>query len=656
MVESYVYERNFGCDACPPVLIKRTILADLETKTQRDHIRGVGAKREEIIEFKALARRLGSLRQFEEKRVGLFGSRSRLGQVAQSIGTYAAPGNISPARSPIRSAISRALTPGGGRGGRGIPGRGRTARCPEGYQYGGRFTDNEFTTCGQQLFDLPGDLGETIQQIRRRANASSGSAPAAREVTGQAIEGKPSGRSVVNPRAPQIPRVSKTTNSAARSRSEASLIKGMSNRRVEASRLVRRDGFVLEPVVSAQVLRTIPDNRDMVEATFVMTARNVDEIGGQELGLLSNTGVTKLTYVLPGGSTLELEKVRTLTTGERRKLGRTVNKGIKTNNSSDPAARLKYVSDETGQGIAYRENLAGGKTIAQLLKGGGKAPAPEAEEVAEEATQVTDIAEAARVIRDGGPLSSISPSILSEALTQANLFQRKKDVYSTSRAGTYKMQNSKGSGDHISAGLASEIQSHLGLKSPDIAPVGKGEKKKFLSEVPDSAVSGFSVDTKAKFNELPTSEVAALLVSDLLTDVTARNSNSVAIMKKGDEIVAFPDIAKSELIDLSDIKIRERTEARLREFASVTGEGLYTKYYRELKDDQRRLIQQQIDELIEKAREFNFTKYRERLYRDGELSKAEKVHLNIIQKIVANRVDVLRQSRDQLMSVLGGKK
>jgi hypothetical protein len=655
MVESYVYERNFGCDACPPVLIKRTILADLESKTQRDHIRGVGAKREEIIEFKALARRIGSLRQFEEKRVGLFGSRSRLGQVAQSIGTYAAPGNVSPARSPIRSAISRALTPGGGRGGRGIPGRGRTSRCPEGYQYGGRFTDNEFTTCGQQLFDIPGDLGETIQQIRRRANASSGSAPSARETESTPITGKPSGRSVVNPRAPQIPRVSKTTDSAARSKSEAELIKGMSNRRVEAARLVRRDGFILEPVVSAQVLRTIPDNRDMVEATYLMTARNVDEIGGQELGLLSNTGVTKLTYVLPGGSTLELEKVRALTTGERRKLGRTVNKGIKTNNSSDPAARLKFVSDETGQGIAYREKLSDGKSIQQILKGGGKAPAAQ-EEVVEEAAEVTSIAEAAKIIRDGGPLSSISPSILAEALTKANLFQRNKDTYATNRAGTYKMQSSKGSGDHLSAGLASEIQSHLGLKSPDIAAVGKGDKKKYLSEVAESAASGFSVDKTSKFNDLPTSQVAALMVSDILADIPARTTNSVAIMKKGDEIAAFPDIAKSELIDLSDIKVRERTSARIREFASVSGDGLYTKYYRELKDDQRRLLQQQIDELIEKAREFNFTKYRERLYRDGELSKAEKVHLNIIQKIVANRVDVLRQSRDQLMSVLGGKK
>jgi len=653
MVESYVYERDFGCEACPPILIKRTILADLSTKVNHDHIRGMGAKSEEVVEFKALARRLGSLRQFEEKRVGLFGSRSRLGQVAQSIGTYAAPGNISPARSPIRSGIARALTPGGRRG-RGIPGRGRTARCPEGYQYGGRFTDNEFTTCGQQLFDMPSDLGETISQIRRRAAART-PAPEGSTTEPRAISSGSSGRSVVNPRAPQIPRVAQKTNKQARSKSEEQIVKGMSPKGVEAARLVRRDGFILEPVVSAQVLRTIPDNRDMVEATYLLTARSKNDIGGQELGLLSNTGITKLTYVLPGGSTLELEKVRNLTTGERRKLGRTVNKGIKTSNDSDSAARLKFVSDETGDGIQYRENLSGGKTIDQILSSGGKAP-KKAPAPKEETEEVTDIAQAARIIRDGGPLSAIAPSILQEALTKANMFKRDNGLYETNRAGTYRMQKSNGKGDHISASFAAEMQSYLGLNSPDIAPVGKGDKKNYLVEVADSAIEGATLQKDVKLSDIPTTEMASMLVSDIISDITDRKSNSIAVLKKDDEMLAFPDISKSELINLSEVSVTERTKARIRDFRSVSGNGLYSKYYRELKEDQQRLMQQQIAELIERAREFNFTKFRDRLYRDGELSGAEKVHLNIIQKIVENRVDVLRQSREQLMEVLGGKK
>jgi len=200
------------------------------------------------------------------------------------------------------------------------------------------------------------------------------------------------------------------------------------------------------------------------------------------------------------------------------------------------------------------------------------------------------------------------------------------------------------------------MQSYLGLNSPDIAPVGKGDKKNYLVEVADSAIEGATLQKDVKLSDIPTTEMASMLVSDIISDITDRKSNSIAVLKKDDEMLAFPDISKSELINLSEVSVTERTKARIRDFRSVSGNGLYSKYYRELKEDQQRLMQQQIAELIERAREFNFTKFRDRLYRDGELSGAEKVHLNIIQKIVENRVDVLRQSREQLMEVLGGKK
>ena len=86
----------------------------------------------------------------------------------------------------------------------------------------------------------------------------------------------------------------------------------------------------------------------MEGAAYILNANNVSTLGGEELGLLSNTGVTKIMYVLPGGSTLSLEKVRPLTVGERRKLGRTVNAASRIDNSQIAAARLMSVAEETG--------------------------------------------------------------------------------------------------------------------------------------------------------------------------------------------------------------------------------------------------------------------------------------------------------------------
>jgi len=651
MVESFLYEKETGCEQCPSIIVKRTILADLSTKTNRSYIRGVGASREEIIEYKGMSMRNGNYRV---KRVGAFGSGSRLGQAAQAIGSIALPGNISPYRSPIRSGIARALTPGGGGGGRRRGPGGGTSRCPEGYQYGGRFTDNRLSTCGAKLFDLPSPLGRAIGAIRRALRGPRGIQPD--EVQGDPIRGSRVQGGVTTTRAPQIPRVSPKTNAVARDKAVGEIIKGMETVDDDVARLIRRDGFVLEPVVSPAVLRTIPDNRDMEDATYVMRLRSVDNFGGEELGMLSNTGVTNLTYVLNNGGTVEVKKVRKLTVGERRKLGRTVNKAIKTDNSSDPAARAKYLVNETGDGMSYTEKLPKGQTLADSFKKKAKkarkasAPKPTGSE------DVTNVDEAAAIIRKGGSLSQISPSVLQEALRRVNLFKRQGGNYTSSSGKSYGLKRSSKPNDHINHGFSAEVQKFLGIDAPDYGIVGSGPKKNLLIESPESVIDGGKLSTDTDLSTVNVDTMAALMVSDLVSDVTDRKRNSIALVRKGDTTSIVPLFAQSELQDLSDLKIRERTKAAIRNFQSVNSAGLYSKYYRELKDEQKRQMQQQVFRLLEKAREFNFTRYRDRLYRDGQLTDGEKTHLNIVTTIIENRIDVLQNQREQIVRALGGNK
>ena len=61
-----------------------------------------------------------------------------------------------------------------------------------------------------------------------------------------------------------------------------------------------------------------------------------------------------------------------LTVGERRKLGRTVNTANSIDVSLDPTARLKYVANETGDGIKYTENFPNIKNPHQVIFRGGK--------------------------------------------------------------------------------------------------------------------------------------------------------------------------------------------------------------------------------------------------------------------------------------------
>ena len=200
------------------------------------------------------------------------------------------------------------------------------------------------------------------------------------------------------------------------------------------------------------------------------------------------------------------------------------------------------------------------------------------------------------------------------------------------------------------------MQKFLGLDAPDVGIVGAGDSKRLMVELPDSVVDKGRLDGDSLFKDLSPADVAKLMVADMLSDVSKRPESRVAIVKAGDSLKPVPLTVDSELTDLSNIKIRERTKAQIRKFQSVSSSGLYSKYYRELKDEQKRQMQEQVALLLEKARKFNYTKYRDALYRDGQLTQAEKTHLNIVGKIIENRIAVLKSQREQIMQALGGKK
>jgi hypothetical protein len=644
MATSYTYTKELGCCDGLEVQVKRTILRKLDDTIPSGLIRHARASDETIGEYKALSHRNGNTRQYDisvTTKAGLVGSGSRLGQAAQAAGSIITPGNISRVRSPLRSAGWRAITPGLPGGGRGIRKRGRAHRCPEGYQYGGRFTDNQLSTCGQQLFDIPSAIGATIAAIRRAAAG----APAGPE--GEVIRGR-SGQDVLKSRRPDIPRVGNDDRQE-RIRATGKIIEAMGKPDINTARLVRRDGFQLEPVVSPAVLRTIPDNRDMEGATYLMNLTSVDGMGGEELGLLSNTGVTNISYVLPDGSSLSIEKVRGLTVGERRKLGRTVNAAMKKDNSKDPAARLKFVDEETGTGIAYTEDWKGSaRSVADALKSKPdktptvEAEVPEAEVPEGVGDKIGNVDDAVTHINGGGSLAEIDPSILQAAMRKAGT-KRPGGIFEVGD-NRYLMQSSKTDFDHLHVATAAEIQNHLGLAAFPPAFTGKGGKRRgYVLAAP-------SMDTDRTFDDVDPEDAVRMLLSDLILGVNDRPPTAVG--KLGEATV--PTHIPSALKDLDDISIQERIEESISSMKPLSNESIYSSHYQQLREAQQEAFRNELERLLERARTFNFTDYKDRLYRDGALSAAEKTHLNIIQTIVEARIQTLAAAYNAILARLDG--
>lgn len=670
MPETIYYRKTSPCCPGTSVSVKREVFFDVSAVHPANTVRSHLASNQAIVDFKALSYINGNSRQISVK-AGLIGSRGRIGQAVQGAASFLIPGDMSPLRSPLRSGAWSAITPGlpGGMGRVGR--RNRAARCPEGYQYGGRFTDSQLSTCGAKLFDLPSALGATIAAIR---NASRTPGRLRNEVTGKPLGAGDYAGSVVQSRAPQIPRVGASNAKSVSSRVKA-LTKDMGETKGSVSRMVRRDGFILEPVVSAGVLRTIPDNRDMEGATYLTNLQSVAGLGGDELGLLSNTGVSSINWVLPGGSSISIYKARPLTVGERRKLGRTVNQAIKMDNAKDPLARLNYVASETGDGIKVREDFVGisnpkkvvtssnGKSSLKWVsevfgkKKGRVKPAKEERESISlgSGSKISDIDEALAHLNKGGSLLDVSPSILQDVLFRRNMAKIKDGKVSGPGDRSYFLRNSKKTYEHLHSSFASDVQQHLGLESLDIAFIGTGNKRRYLVESPDSVFKGLKASRDMTLSDGSPADVATLMVSDILAGIDNRSNASVVVYSSEDRKELVTTDNPFPLISLSDIKITKRQASKVAEILSISKSGIYGKYFNELKDDQKKIYQSQLTRLIERAAKFDLKSFRERLLLDGELSAGEKTHLNIISQIYETRLSMLQGSLDSVISILGGK-
>jgi hypothetical protein len=268
-------------------------------------------------------------------KAGTIGASSGIGRAIQGIGSTLTPGNISPITSPIRSRIYGALVPGGGGGAlsRLKPNRKRQARCPAGFEFGGRFTDNRFSTCGAQLFEIPGPLALAARAIRA---TTAPKLPQARaENLSEVLEGSPtSARTIQIQRMAQIPRTGAFQKDKF-NRSVGESIKLLKAAPAGEGRMIRRDGVVLRPVVPSSVLRSFSENPDMVDGAMVRAIQLPADIGADDLALLGGPSMSKIAFVAPNGVTVSIERSRPFTIGEKRKFPRMINSLAESSNKDN---------------------------------------------------------------------------------------------------------------------------------------------------------------------------------------------------------------------------------------------------------------------------------------------------------------------------------
>lgn len=255
---------------------------------------------------------------------------SRVGRALESIVLPGERGSTNP-----RHLALTALTPGGSglpgpkirprlRTGAGRVAGGRTPRgfrCPPGFEKGGHFTDASFSTCGRQLFGIPGTNRVGLRTIAD-AVAGGGSTTGRSRGQGAAFGTRQRTRGV-----PLLPEEVGRPNFEAQEENTSKVIESIAKADTDVSvrRLIREDGSILVPTAPLDIIsKQVKDNPDLRNANFVQKVPAATESFGADALDLFPTGISSITYVLPGGGTVALVRnnPEPMTPGQARSFGK----------------------------------------------------------------------------------------------------------------------------------------------------------------------------------------------------------------------------------------------------------------------------------------------------------------------------------------------
>lgn len=626
-------------------------------------------------------------------KVGIVGSQSAAGRTAQSLVSYAIPGDMGSIRNPVRSTVYGAITPGGGGGGRrrgrrgGLGGLGLrlgrdrigggALRCPTGFENGGRFATRGFGNCGRRLFD--GAVGGS-------GSSSSGNVAGLVRREGRRLKPGKYETSNVQDGDP-IPRIAAADNERFTA-GIANAVTALADPKAEGLLLVRRDGRTLRAAVSANVLSGVKGNPDMQDGALVSKVKEPNSMGEQEVPTLWKSGIRKVTFTLPGGGSISVARNRELDAADRRKLAR-VWAGA-TNQSDgeyDYGLRLRRLAEGSNGSLGYEESFPNINnpqetvTVAEIGNGentvsvqrwvletylADKAPGRststkkkwKAIDVDSTASSVSDgtinnaTAAAAHLKANGNP-ADVPAELLNGALKASKAFKS-----TTVRPGVTLLERTDGQrwyridGDdrfgHLSERISSDVLGALGLEMPPVKFIGEGSNRDTLVAHPENAGGKMNRSTVANMDP---KDLLRVVVGDWLTDQRDRNPSSILTIGNGRSARLVPTSNRGgALAGLSVDELEARRRLTLKDFLDQSLNDQAAKNFSDLAMAQRAILIDLYDDLLKRASNFNWDDYTSRLTLDGQISPGEKAHLELVKRLFERRLKNLRSSRQRFFT------
>jgi hypothetical protein len=109
---------------------------------------------------------------------------------------------------------------------------------------------------------------------------------------------------------------------------------------------------------------------------------------------------------------------------------------------------------------------------------------------------------------------------------------------------------------------------------------------------------------------------------------------------------------RSALIGLDAEELAARRNIGADQFFEDTT-AAYGRTFDSAEQQEKDLMLQILESLIERANEFSWEDYRAKLAADGIISEAEQRHLSIVQELFNRRLEALNSSKETIQTILG---
>ena len=621
----------------------------------------------------------------QEMKSGLIGSHDRTVQAVESVVSYGIPGDMSRVRSPIRSTLYRAATPGGGGGGGGnrigrTIGRGAQAmRCPTGYQYGGRFSNRFLSNCGQQLFDVPGvELNEPNAPAPVRVTRTIiGALGTQRAGLGRIGAGEYSTIDATISRMANVAPV----GAANRRRADEQIAAGIAAAaaaKTDFVRLVRRDGVSLQSKVPLAKLASQRKNPDMTDGTVISRVARYGAFGRDEVPLLS-AGVASVRLITPGGGELRLDRKRPLTAGESSKVRREWSRLLRASSEDDGALSLQRLAASI-EALSYSErfdNVDNPNELVRIERNGVERVVPrwaymaffadtapgrnEKDQawtlksvVAQADTQavsnnVGNLRQATEALDNNATLDDVPSKFLQDLTNNRKLFTATSIGNNRSllvrKNGDRVISMETDSKAALSNKVASDLERTLGVTAPKAWVSGSGARRTFLVEPADRSAPDLKLVANRGLTNVRRDELARIALVDYLFGRDGRTPGGIAVGTSKGKTRAIPTTMGT--VSTTAALVRRPEEV-------LTSDGHWTQgYFAQPQRQVRQAIVQMYDNLLDTATKFDWEAYLTRLGLSGELSDADKVHLATVRRLFATRLEQLRSSRKTVLRIFG---